>query len=92
MAITIQTNKTQSAFVTGTPTANFKENVLPLKFASRFIKIAVTGGTIQFSFNKKDVDGEVQTGETINFDGMQTSELSFKATSGTPVMRVWVYK
>lgn len=92
MAINVVSNKTQSVFITGTPTANFEDSVVELKFASRYLRIISESGDVAFSLNGKDVDGIVKQDEDLMFEGMQASKLAFKISNAAPDIRVWAYK
>ena len=93
MALTIVANQTQSIYVTGTPTANYKDNKVPMKFSSRYLKIAPLLGDVAFSLNGgSSTDGVVKAGEVFDFEGMQVSNLALKIASGAPDIRLWAWK
>lgn len=91
MALTV-VSKSQSVYASGTPTANFSDSVIPMKFAPKHIKIACESGDVAFSLNGGGTtDGVVKDGETLTFDGMEAAKLAFKISASAPDIRVWAY-
>lgn len=91
----LKQNRSGLFYYAGALSASYKDNTFKLEGQCNVLKISATGAACQFSLigggagGTDDLDGTVNAGETLEFQGLEMSKLSLRGAGST--VRVWAY-
>ena len=86
----MSSNRSQFFYEKVTGTADFEDNDFELQSSQQTMKIKCDSGTVEFSLNGNDVDGEVQAGEELDFDNLNVGRIAIRGAGAE--CRVWAWK